>query len=323
MIGAAGNNQQFEFMPHLCYKLAAMNHEEKYEYIDENKSVIRINDDTHPLYIVKGEKTFLIDSGITAKAKEYAAAITECLRDGNIDTLLLTHSHYDHVGACSYLQDIYKFNVIGSRDTAGLLDNPDIIEMIDFQNRELKELFTDQPDIKCEMPKTLDKVKEGEKISVSAGRFFEVVASPGHSYCSLSYLLLPDKILFPGDSAGMMEKNGRKRPIFFSGFKDYENTLLGLAGLEPEVLAFAHAHYVKGKDRVREYFKDSLAEARKLKDRTLSALMRSGDMMGIVNDLVSGEYIPNSVLGNRDAYIMHFMTMVKVIKREFIRANYQ
>lgn len=300
-----------------------MNQQEEYEYIDEHQAVIRINDDSHPLYIVKGEQTFLIDSGLTAKAKKYAAVLSECVPDGKIDTLLLTHSHYDHVGACAYLQDIYNFNVLGSRDTVGLLDNPDIIEMIDYQNQEMMELFTDAADIKCEMPKNLGKVAEGEKIKVSADRFFEVIAAPGHSHCSLSYLLLPDRILFPGDSAGMMEKDGRKRPVFFSGFKDYENTLRRLAGSEPGILAFAHARYIKGNDRIKDYFKDSLDEARKLKDKILTALMKSRDMMEIVNNIVSQEYTPDSVFGRRDACIMHFMAMAKIINREFITANYQ
>jgi len=300
-----------------------MNKQETYEYIDEHKTVIRINDDSHPLYIIKGEKTFLIDSGLTVKAEKYAAALSECVPDGKIDTLLLTHSHYDHVGACAYLQDIFKFNILGSRDTLGLLENPDIIEMIDFQNREVKELISDPSDIKCEMPKNLEELAEGEKIKVSADRFIEVIAAPGHSHCSLSYLLLPDRVLFPGDSAGMMEKDGRKRPVFFSGFKDYENTLRRLAGIEPEILAFAHARHIKGKDKVKDYFKESLDEARKLKDKILSALMKSRDMMGIVNNIVSGEYTPDSVFGRREACIMHFMAMAKIIDREFITANYQ
>ena len=323
MGSAGGFIRLFEFMSRLCYKVTAMKEQETYEYIDEQQTVIRINDDTHPLYLIKGEKTFLIDSGLSAKAKKYAAALSECVEDGKIDTLLLTHSHYDHVGACSYLQDIYKFNVLGSRDTAGLLNSSDIIEMIDFQNQEMKDLFSDSSDIQCKMPERLRTAAEGEKINVSADRYFEVIAAPGHSRCSLAYLLLPDRILFPGDSAGMMEKSGRKRPVFFSGFRDYENTLLRLAGTKSVMLAFAHTGYIKGKDRVKDYFDDSLDEARKLKDRIRSALMKSRDMMGIVNDILSQEYIPNSVLGSRENYMMHFLAMSKIIDREFMTANYQ
>lgn len=296
---------------------------QKPQYLNEKKNVILIEDETHPLYIVKGDKNFLIDTGITAKARKYYEDITGILQGGKIDTLLLTHSHYDHVGACSFLQDIYNFNIAASHETVELLKNPDIIEMIDFQNQELKESFADDSKIKCEMLKNLGGLENGEKIEISQERYFEVISSPGHSHCSISYLLHPDKILFPGDSAGMMETNGKKRPVFFASYKEYENTLLKLARIEPEVLAFSHALFIKGKEKVKEYFDTSLEEARNLKDWFLKRLMGSKNNMEIAEEFLHQEYIPDSVMGTRESYMMNLMSMVSTINREFITTNYQ
>ncbi|MCI0470268.1 MAG: MBL fold metallo-hydrolase [Candidatus Aminicenantes bacterium] len=293
------------------------------EYLDDNKNVALIDDETHPLYIIKGEKNFLIDSGITAKAKKYYKTIAETFPNLEINTLLLTHSHFDHVGAASFLQDIYNFNIAGSHETVELLKNPDMIDMIDYQNQELKELFADHSTVKCEPLKKLAGLGNGDKLEVSPGIFIEAIACPGHSSCSLSFLLHPDMVLFTGDSAGMMEKNGEKRAIFFSGFKEYENTLLKLAALEPHILAFAHARYIKGKDNGKQYFEESLAAARKLKDRFLYDLMKGRNKIEIAENFLETGYIPASIMGSRDSYMMHLMAMADIIKKEFIKTNYR
>jgi 2-aminobenzoylacetyl-CoA thioesterase len=284
---------------------------------------VLLKDETHPLYLVKGEKILLIDGGITAKAQKYHKAIAETFPDIRIDTLLLTHSHYDHIGACSFLQGIYNFNIAGSLETVELLKNPDMIEMIDYQNQGLKEVFADHSAIRCEPLTNLAGLGNGDKIEVSPGRFIEVISCPGHSSCSLSFLLHPDRVLFPGDSAGMMEKKGKKRAVFFSGFKEYENTLLKLAALEPQTLAFAHAHYIEGKDNVKTYFEESLEEARKLKDRFLYDLMKGRNRIEIAENFLETEYIPDSIMGTRDSYMMHLMAMADIIKKEFIKTTYR
>lgn len=302
-----------------------MKEQKNHEYIDDNERIALIKDETHPLYVVKDEKNILIDTGISAKAKKYHEAIDEVLQGKKIDTLLLTHSHFDHLGTCSYFQDIYDFDIACSYEAVELLKNPELIEMINYQNQELKEYFAANSDVNvnCEVPKNLGGLKAGDKIEISPESYFEVISTPGHSHCSLSYLLHPGKILFPGDSAGMMEKSGRKRPVFFTGFKDYENTLLKLTELKPQVLAFSHALYIKGEKEAGKYFSESLNEARVLKDKMLYGLMRGQDKMEIAERLAEQEYTPDSVMGRRETFMMHLMTLVTTISREFITTSYR
>ena len=39
-----------------------------YDFIDDQETVIVIHDDVFPIYIIKGDKNFLVDTGTTAKA---------------------------------------------------------------------------------------------------------------------------------------------------------------------------------------------------------------------------------------------------------------
>ena len=46
-------------------------------------------------YLYKGEKNVLIDCGLSCTAKKLLEILEE-----NIDAVLITHGHFDHVGGC-------------------------------------------------------------------------------------------------------------------------------------------------------------------------------------------------------------------------------
>jgi len=305
-----------------------MTSQNKIEYLDEQQNVIVIHDKdrgTYPMYILKGEKNYLVDCGIAPRAHTLKADLKEALQGEGIDVLLLTHSHFDHVGAASFLQDIYGFQVYGSYETVEMLSNEDLREMINHNNRGLQELYEDvfDPSIQLEQLKDLQVIGQGDKLQLDSTRYIEVIASPGHSSCALSYLLQPHNILFPGDSAGMIEKDGSYKPVFFGSFKQYQATLNMLAGLHPHILAPAHAHYIKGDENIQAYFQKAGEAALELKDKMLASLSRSQDPMAIAQDLAEKEFFPGTVMGTRDAHIMNLRALAMVVKREFLTTTYR
>ncbi len=293
------------------------------EFLNDNSDVIVIKDETHPLAMVKGDKNFLVDSGITVKARKYHDAIATALENRKLDTLLLTHSHFDHVGSASFLQKSYGFNVLGSKDSVEILANPDMIEMINFQNQQLESMYDGSPGITCQPLHNLSQVNPGDHIPVAPGRWFEVIASPGHSRCSVSYLLQPDKILFPGDAAGMIEKNGEMQPVFFHSYRDYERTLLELAAIAPAAIFFPHSAPLTSNKDVTGYFEKSVAAARQMKDEILADLRRSPDVMKVTLAHAEKKYSTESIMGSRDSFIMHTRTLVNTIKNEFLTTGYR
>ncbi|MCP4155185.1 MAG: MBL fold metallo-hydrolase, partial [bacterium] len=115
----------------------------EFDFISEN--VIVLYDDIFPLYIVTGEKNFLIDSGVTAKAGLFYERINSVLSElggsGKIDTLLLTHSHWDHAGAASWLQKKYGFDIYGSHRTVELLGKQKVVDFINRLNQDFKMML--------------------------------------------------------------------------------------------------------------------------------------------------------------------------------------
>jgi glyoxylase-like metal-dependent hydrolase (beta-lactamase superfamily II) len=282
-------------------------------------NVTLLPDAMFPLYVIRGERNALIDSAILAKAGEIEKKLSALLGDGGIDMLLLTHSHYDHTGACSRLQDKYGFEIVASRRTKEILENDKAIAFIDGLNQKFKEILHDHSASAFTMPRNIRAVGENDRIPISAKQSIEVFETPGHTRCSISFLLRPENILFPGDAAGVMEKNGTIKPLFLSSYTHYEASLKKLLALEPEVLALAHNTAIRGREKAKKFLDDSLAETRKLKEKIIAWLGQTDDFGRIAEKILAEEYAAPTIMGPREALVINVTAMVKSVYFEFVK----
>lgn len=133
-------------------------------------------------YIVGNEKTHecvLIDTGGDyRKIKDTLFALNYTPR-----AVLLTHGHFDHIGACeSFQKDGLKIYIAFPDD--GFTTNPRLDGFPDVS--KLTKAF------KCD-----EYVFDGETLDI-AGLKIEVIATPGHSKGSVCYLI--GDFLFTGDT---------------------------------------------------------------------------------------------------------------------------
>jgi glyoxylase-like metal-dependent hydrolase (beta-lactamase superfamily II) len=296
-----------------------------FETIGNNNRVILLHDKIFPLYIVKGEKNFLIDSGALAKAAEFHRKIDTALETlgpdaagagRGIDTLLLTHTHWDHTGAAYYLQQIYGFNIKTSQRGVALLEKKKVISFIERLNQHYKEMQNDTSDTRCGELEKLEPVSDGDTIPVGDG-YFEVIETPGHTRCSVAYMLHPERILFQGDTAGVLEQDGSIKPLFLSSYNEYENSLKKLIAAEAEVLAFPHNRFFKGRDKVRRFLEKSLARTQSVKEMVLELLKKEEDITKIAEIMYDREFPRPSLMGPKEAVMINFEAMVKTLQKEF------
>ena len=289
----------------------------EFDFIDEHEQVIVIYHKVFPVYIVKGEKNFLIDSGATAKAEQLHTAVNRALAGGSIHSLLLTHSHWDHTGSASYLQEKYGFDIYASRRAVMLLQKPKVIDVIRQMNQDYKKTVNDTSEIPVNMPENLNPLVEGDKIRVDSDSYFQVIETPGHTKCSVSYLLHPRGILFPGDAAGLREQDGSIKPIFLSSFNEYVQSQQKLIALDAEVLAFPHNTVIKGKDKVKEYLRKSLERTHEVKDKILTLLKKGQEIPVIAETVYMQEFPGPTLLGPKESMIANFEAIVKAVEKEF------
>lgn len=282
-------------------------------------NVFTIHDPMFPLYVIRGKQNLMIDCSILAKAKDVEAKLRELLGNEKIDLALLTHSHYDHTGACSYLQEKFGFEIIASLRTKEILENDKAIEFIDNLNQKFKNILNDHSDSVFTKPAHIRGVGENEKIRISDSQWIEIFETPGHTRCSISFLLKPENILFPGDAAGVIEKSGKIKPLFLSSYTLYEKSLKKLISLKAATLAFPHNTAIKGENKVQEFLRSSLRETQKLKEKILTALQSTTDFALIAENILNQEYTLPAIMGPREALLINVTAMVKSIFYEFLK----
>ena len=102
-------------------------------------------------------------------------------------------------------------------------------------------------------------IKEGDKIEVG-DIVFDVLETPGHSDCSLSFHQPQRGILIISDATGYyMPRHNQWWPNYFSGYGAYVDSIRRLAGLGAETLCLSHNGAIQGKDDVAAYFEGVLA----------------------------------------------------------------
>lgn len=272
-----------------------------------------------PVYLIHGPKNILVDCSILAKGPEIGKSLANILKEDKIDTVLLTHSHYDHCGACAYLQAKYKFNILASRRTKEILQNPKAIEFIDKLNQEFFRILGQDSTTHVTKPENIVTVHEGDRIPVSQNQWLQVYETPGHSRCSLSFLLQPENILFPGDAAGIIEKDRTIKPLFLSSYTQYIESIEKLSTLDAEILALPHNQIIKGRKNIQEFFSCSLLETQKIKNKIFQELQTNADFSAIAKKLSANEYSLPTVDGPREALLINLAAMVKSIYFELVK----
>ncbi len=269
-----------------------------------------------PVYLLQGKKNYLVDASVTSRAVSLKTALEKALNDENLDGILLTHTHYDHLGAVPLIQERFNCPVFLSKQGRDVLLNPRAIKLIADLNRE----FADQealnaPDfhglrdmIPLEQDSRLDFDHQAEII---------VQETPGHTRCSISFLLPENGILFPGDATGIVERNGKHKPLFLSSYTSYIDSLNRMAGWPVELLALPHNTPVRGRQAVQKYIHRAREAAERTRELILAHPGDDSNLEETAARLLKIEFSNPTVMGSKSAMMINAMAMIKAVRREF------
>ena len=99
--------------------------------------------------------------------------------------ILLTHGHFDHIGAASLLKEVYGINIYAYEDEKQVLMDAGI---------NLSGMFGDAIMLDA------DKYVRDKEVLELIGMRFEIIHTPGHTVGSCCYYLPEYKIMFTGDT---------------------------------------------------------------------------------------------------------------------------
>lgn len=156
------------------------------------------------MYLVADEasrKAVLID------ASSNIPELIEFAKDYDVEYILLTHGHFDHIMGLTSLKQALGAQAVISKDDLVISDNIN----------EFTRLFG-LPDT---VPPTYEKfVKDGDIINVG-GLKIKVIATPGHTEGGVCYLI--EDNLFSGDT--LFKQSVGRTDLFGGDFKKLTNSI--------------------------------------------------------------------------------------------------
>jgi hydroxyacylglutathione hydrolase len=143
-------------------------------------------------YLIFGKKIHLIDSGVAGSESTIYDYIKEQGRDPKeVSSLILTHSHPDHIGAAKNIKNQTSCTVFAHKLERDWIEDTEQ----QFRDRPVPGFKT-----LVEGPVEVDSLLGGgEILELEKGILCKTIHTPGHSKGSISLLFENDKSLFTGD----------------------------------------------------------------------------------------------------------------------------
>jgi hypothetical protein len=143
--------------------------------------------------LIFGNKITLIDTGVKGSEEKIIAYIKQNDRDiSDLDTIILSHSHPDHIGSARNFKELTNCKILAHEKEVPWIENIDL----QYKNRPVPG-FYNLVDSSIKVDELLDS---GKELNVATDVHLTIIHSPGHSQGSLNILFNEDRILFTADS---------------------------------------------------------------------------------------------------------------------------
>ena len=206
---------------------------------------------TGAVYLLRGERTALVDSGTARSAPRLSAA----LRGVRLDWILITHAHLDHAGGAGLLAtDHPEATVVAHPRAIPHLADPTQLEA--GVRAASPDLFPYYGRPTAVPESRLRACADGETLDLGRGVALDAVYSPGHASHHVCWFEREGRVLFAGDAVGHHAVPVILRLTVPPGFvlELGLGTRAVLRCLEPRTIAFALFGVAdRAADRLAEY----------------------------------------------------------------------
>ncbi len=257
-------------------------------------------------HLLDGENPVLFEAGFACAANLYARDLVSLLGNRQPAVLFLSHVHWDHCGAVSYLKDTFPaLKIAASARAAEILKRPNAVRLMKELSRYAVPLVAaavglDQEQLNREpfRPFEVDIVlKDGQVIELAENMHVEVLATPGHTRDHLSYYIPERKILIGTEATGCMDRMGKIIPEFIVDYDAYMVSIAKLSTLPADVVCQGHHFIFVGEDEIKAFFTRSMTAAEQFKDHVFELLEKeSGSIERVMGRIKAEDYDVNTAV---------------------------
>ena len=193
------------------------------------------------ILILGSKKTALYDCGMACFEKELIENTEKVLGDRKLDYILISHSHYDHMGALPYIIERWPdIEVCGAEKAKQVFERPGAVAMIESMGKTAAEHYDRDPNEVTSEGLRIDKVlKSGDILDLGEEKIL-AFETKGHTDCCMSYLMQPEGILMASESTGVISKEGILRTSILKSFDESLESARFMKLLPFEYLLVSH-----------------------------------------------------------------------------------
>ena len=272
------------------------------------------------LLITGKDKAAVIDCGMAYCGENLATRIRGELGDRPLDYAILSHTHYDHIGGLPYLRLIWPDLIsFGAAYGKNILEKESALKQIELISKAAWKKYADG---KAEQKVLMDGlgidriVYEGDVISLG-GRELHVFETPGHTNCSLTFLLEPDRILFPSETLGVYAGDGR---MITGMLKSYSETIASIG--KCRMIPARHIispHFGMVPEQDREQYWELAIQAVERNKRFVQNMIEKGALFEEIMEEYTNEFYYDVISEEqpKEAFLLNAHHMIRNLKREF------
>ena len=270
----------------------------------------------------EGGKTALLDVGMAFCEETAIEMVKDRLKGRKLDYIIMSHTHYDHIGALSAFREAFpEVKVIGSEYAAYILERQSARELIKDMSENAALEYTGSADIgfNTEGFYADITVKTGDVIDFGKEKL-TVYNTPGHTKCSISLFDEESRTLLSSETTGVYENKEWSHMPVLTGYKDTMDSINLCLSLKPERILTPHLGTRTMEISPEEFLRNNIGYAEKFRKR-ITECVNSGisheETMEILKKEFHAKFAGTTQGQPEKAFVLNTEAFIRCLRKEF------